>query len=74
MKNDLTLISSVAVFLTMFLASAASAEEGSKYSEIARERQYVGGKDESDLKVQQVTVVNPKNKPVTDPQESNEGF
>lgn len=49
------------------------AEEQSPFNEIARERLYVGGLDESDLRVQQVHTAGIKNKP-TDTQESNEGF
>lgn len=63
---------SVAISI-LFLSAFASAEEASDYAEKARERRYVGGADESDLKVQK-TVTNSKAKPVEESDESNEGF
>lgn len=57
----------------LFLSALSSAEENSDYAEKARERRYVGGADESDLKVQKA-VANSKAKPVEESDESNEGF
>lgn len=64
------------LFSFFFLATyplVIVAEEQSQFTEIARERQYAGGHDESDLKVQQKAVSNSKAKPA-DRQESDEGF
>ncbi len=63
-----------AVNFIILSTSLALADEGSKYSEVARERQYVGGKDEADLKVQAPSAVPSKAKPATEPVENNEGF
>lgn len=59
--------------LFSFGAQQAFAEEASRYSESARERQYLGGVDESDLKVQQKLTTASKMAPVENI-ESNEGF
>lgn len=56
----------------LFLSNFAVAEENSDYAEKARERRYVGGADESDLKVQKA-VTNTKSK-AEENDESNEGF
>lgn len=61
-------------YLIILLSDSALADEGSKYSEVARERQYIGGKDESDLKVQPASAVPSKVKPAAEPVENNEGF
>ena len=62
-----------AVIAFLFSAtSMARAEEQSAFTESARERRYVGGPDESDLKVQ-ANLAAAKNKPAATP-ESNEGF
>ena len=63
---------SVAVTI-LFFSTFASAEEASDYAEKARERRYVGGADESDLKVQKA-VTNSKSKLPVESDESNEGF
>lgn len=76
MKNFISkpiLFFASACLLTV-LPSMLQADEGSKYSEVARERQYVGGKDESDLKTQAPSAVANKNKSVAEPVENNEGF
>ena len=76
MKNNsqiiyiLILVALTSIFL---VAEKASAEEQSQYTEVARERRYVGGADESDLKVQANTTAAAKNK-AAPAQESNEGF
>ena len=79
MKKTL-LLSFENYFLALFflgsialIPAVAFAEEQSQFTEMARERQYPGGRDESDLKVQQKTSANTKTKPV-DRQESDEGF
>lgn len=68
---------SLLVILTLtslfFSVERANAEEQSPFTEIARERRYTGGPDESDLKVQTAPTTAAKNKP-TSAQESNEGF
>ena len=66
----LVLLAVTSVFIT---SEKALAEEQSQYTEVARERRYVGGPDESDLKVQASTATAAKNKPAAG-QESNEGF
>lgn len=63
---------SVAISI-LFLSAFAIAEENSDFAEKARDRRYVGGADESDLKVQKA-VTNSKAKPVEESDESNEGF
>ena len=76
MKNNSQIIS-ILIFVALtsiFLAvPKVSAEEQSQYTEVARERRYVGGADESDLKVQANGSTAAKNKPAAT-QESNEGF
>ena len=62
------------IFSILISANPATADEGSKYSEVARDRQYAGGKDESDLKVQAASAIPAKNKPVSEPVDNNEGF
>ncbi|MBC7420098.1 MAG: hypothetical protein H7328_05170 [Bdellovibrio sp.] len=59
---------SITVFAFGFSAVAA---EDSAHAEKARTRQYTGGADEGDLKVQPLQTKDQKNK--TD-QEANEGF
>ncbi|MBC7741403.1 MAG: hypothetical protein H7061_04345 [Bdellovibrionaceae bacterium] len=51
----------------------SNAAEDSAFAEKARTRQYPGGADESDLKVQQVVAAVQKTKAEAS-QESNEGF
>jgi hypothetical protein len=70
-KSFLKIISVVAVILGFSLVTIA--EENSEFAEKARERRYVGGADESDLKVQRTLTANPKAKS-QDPDETNEGF
>ena len=55
--------------------STASAAEDSDYVQIARERKYVGGVEESDLKVQlQLPTVDLSNQGLEKSEESTEGF
>lgn len=59
------------IILSCFYVSSLKAEENSDFSDKARDRHYLGGADESDLKVQK--SLNTKNKSEEN-QESNEGF
>ena len=61
------------LFFSIIFVRVAFAEEQSQFTEMARERQYPGGADESDLKVQQKTAASSKTKQ-NDHQESEEGF
>ena len=51
----------------------AKAAEDSEFVQVARDRYYLGGLDEADLKVQLHLVPNEKNKNLNT-QESDEGF
>ena len=63
----------VLLFFLSVYPLAIFAEEQSQFAEMARERQYPGGSEESDLKVQQKAAASSKIK-LTDHQESDEGF
>ncbi|OFZ31894.1 MAG: hypothetical protein A2622_11790 [Bdellovibrionales bacterium RIFCSPHIGHO2_01_FULL_40_29] len=69
-KSFLSLMSLVFVLITPIMSYA---EEDSMYVQMARDREYVGGLDESDLKVQSSLVPNENNKNLDNP-ESEEGF
>lgn len=68
----------ISIFVTCFLLfNYAGAEENSDYTEKAKERRYVGGADESDLKVQKSVVKNTNSNAKIkseDPDDANEGF
>lgn len=56
----------------MMFSSTSKADDDSKFQVNAKERKYLGGPDESDLKVQKVLSVNSEKKEKTE--ESSEGF
>lgn len=60
----------------LFIAGVTNASESNNYSEMARSRHYVGGADESDLKVQAALVQTPsaKKKKKSTTTEPVEGF
>jgi len=67
------------IFFTAFLfasvlmvANIVKADENSEYAAKARERRYVGGADESDLKVQK--AVNSAKTKAEENEDANEGF
>ena len=62
------------ILLGLLMSLKAVASEQSEYMDLARSRKYIGGPDESDLKVQAVLyqAPNKKKKPVK--VEPNEGF
>ncbi len=62
-----------AFFAVGFSTMTASAAEDSAFAEKARTRQYAGGADESDLKVQANMATSQKVKPEPN-QEATEGF
>ena len=73
-KKYLSLLFAVcAVLVTSF---SAFADDSSDYAEKARDRRYIGGADESDLKVQKAVNTNLKTKAEENMEntESNEGF
>ncbi len=57
-------------FAILLLSFSAAANEDSESSQRARGRQYAGGADEEDLKVQQLPTKDQKNKS----EQTNEGF
>ena len=59
--------------LVLILPFMAKAAEDSEFVQVARDRYYLGGLDEADLKVQLHLVPNEKNKNLNT-QESDEGF
>ena len=70
MNNKIkTLVSVTALIIST--ASSVHAAEDSEFALLARDRQYLGGLDESDLKVQLQLIPNEK---AVDTSESEEGF
>ncbi len=63
----------VLMCLVLILPFMAKAAEDSEFVQVARDRYYLGGLDEADLKVQLHLVPNEKNKNLNT-QESDEGF
>ncbi len=72
-KNIFCFLASALFALILSFVIPARAAEDSEFVQIARDRYYLGGVDESDLKVQLQLVPNEKNKNL-DTQESEEGF
>lgn len=66
----------ISLFITLFFGIIlnVSAAEDSVYAEKARTRQYVGGADESDLKVQPQVQKLQKSKNETNIEDDEEGF
>ncbi|MFZ3231919.1 MAG: hypothetical protein WA160_17055 [Pseudobdellovibrio sp.] len=68
-------VGNIVLLASIFTISVTlKAEENSDYVEKARERRYVGGVDESDLKVQKAVTATKTKVKTEDNQESNEGF
>lgn len=64
----------LSLFLFISCFSAICFAEETEFSEKARTRQYSGGADESDLKVQQINTETKKTKVETVDPEDEEGF
>lgn len=68
------LILKITVLLGIAFGFASAYAEDSEFADIARERRYVGGADESDLKVQKTVSTDPKKQKAEVSEESSEGF